>query len=153
MGDAAEIVREIREDEPELTDRQIWNSAHQDEPWFFLQYNNLADLRDWWVEYYELTKPWVARLRSIPRRDLMNVDSALCIFVILNESPFFMGRGKGLDVVHLFTRWLKAVSFRCEHCGQRYVLLIFEPKGPPRRFCSNSCKQAAWRVRRETASA
>ena len=129
--------------------------------------NGLTESRDHSIDGFEQLKEWfgadppnfnlvdycnanIARLRSIPHRDLRDAELAMQKFVLVEESPFFHTGtyGSGLDIVYLFTRWLQITSFRCGNCALSYVTLRSEPKGRPRRFCSEACKQSASRLRR-----
>lgn len=150
LTDEASLLKEIwDESDTNLTDDEVHLEADQRRD------VDLLAVRDQEIMDWEFAKLWlgddipdrkIRRLRSVERQDLRDLELPLRTFVFEDASPFFgAGHSSGLDIVDLFRRWLAARSFRCECCGHRYIPLEPQPRGRPRRFCSNACKQSAWR--------
>jgi hypothetical protein len=86
-----------------------------------------------------------ARLRAVPAEDLAVVQATLDIFIRREGGRHALAT---LASVDFFVVWLKKSSIRCEHCERLFVPLGSFLGGHPRSWCSNACKQSAWRNRR-----
>jgi hypothetical protein len=153
----ADVIEDLRDDGEEPTFRQFLMASDMAGRCALPTRRAMA-IREWEqrttlrnaplnAAFRDFAESRISMLRSLSRRDLIDMDNLVRRFVWSEDSNCFLV-GRGEAALRLFERWLHGRSFWCEPCANEYIVVILDPRGRRRRFCSTACKQAAYRQRR-----